>query len=733
MPKHSWERRFSRPCDAGAPVDEDARRWLGEEGYDPEDDVEPTPGEEFMMALTDLLLFGKISNKDVCTLCYWAHKAGIAEAEGLALRPGSRSGHFGRKVRSVLGHCNPTQLYTFEVPGHKKHDLDRTTCASTAFPLHEQLAKSIADGVGAITRLAEKARAGDLPKVYTEHPIVIQNAGSETPVIPVALFVDAVPYALNDSVLGYWGINVLSGERFLYAVARKKHSCRCGCRGFCSYDVHARITEWSVEAMSKGVYPASRHDGRPWQVNDSARASLAGTPMPCKFAVIYVKGDWAEFSHTLGYASWNDGVRPCFACTAHGPDMHIVSGNSPEGLRWHTDGPGDVDKACTACEIRVHVNTVGMRDRIAGKLRYDKRPGGALGRALCVDLPEYGLHTDDRLEPSRTLADVGTFDEATVPIIVTFWRRSNERQCRHRCRIFRGDLGTDPAHVLALDTLHTLYLGVMVCFCKVAIWALLLSGVYGSKGAAGDALDNNMLAMRTALMAFYCDHKQLFPADNLTQVGEWLPSMVGSKTDPRCKTKGAETWGILLFVIAELRKHASKIENHIRLLRAGESLERMVRIWQTQPWVMSQTAIADPSFVSDNSWLRVCPKNQNTHSQTLSRVVCAGVKLAETVLGVPRQPSWPSGKSPRRCAYMTLGRRLDGKGHRRRASGPPLGLGVSQGRTTVIMPLAQFKASKMLGCRRDLWTYVCLDCRCTTPRIVGNPRTVSASMVFMSH
>eukprot|EP00973_Karenia_brevis_P060959 8477331-Karenia_brevis.AAC.1 len=42
---------------------------------------------------------------------------------------------------------------------------------------------------------------GDLPKGYEEHPVVKNNPGE--PVLPLGLFVDAVPYSQVDELEGF--------------------------------------------------------------------------------------------------------------------------------------------------------------------------------------------------------------------------------------------------------------------------------------------------------------------------------------------------------------------------------------------------------------------------------------------------------------------------------------------------------------------------------------------------
>ena len=48
--------------------------------------------------------------------------------------------------------------------------------------------------------------------------------------------------------------------------------------------------------------------------DDEHRASLADLDMTCSFAVVGIKGDWAEFCSTFGFANWATLLSPCLLC-----------------------------------------------------------------------------------------------------------------------------------------------------------------------------------------------------------------------------------------------------------------------------------------------------------------------------------------------------------------------------------------------------------------------------------
>ena len=190
--------------------------------------------------------------------------------------------------------------------------------------------------------------------------------------------------------------------------------------------------------------------------------------MPC--AVLFLKGDWVEFSGSLGSPSHNDGLRPCFGCVAYGANMYLYEENTSDQLVWRENQEGDYERACQRCEFPVVVPDAATRDLLNARLKFDKRRDGSHGLSLTRDVEVNGvrLQTGDRLEPSPSLPDVGLFDEAITPITVIFWRVVLESVCRHRNPIFQVT-GMSPVKSLTIDELHCSYLGTFNRWCAVAI------------------------------------------------------------------------------------------------------------------------------------------------------------------------------------------------------------------------------------------------------------------------
>ena len=181
-----------------------------------------------------------------------------------------------------------------------------------------------------IVRSRDMKSSEDLPPSYWENPIV-QSHPSED-VIPLALYMDGLPYSHTDAVVGVWLINLVTGMRHMISIIRKRICCKCGCRSFCTFEALYKFINWSLVAFAAKTWPQERHDETPWQDRDSHRSESAGKALTVRGALIQIKGDWSEFCSRLGFPNWASNVRPCFLCASRPTDMFVVRGVSTDSL-----------------------------------------------------------------------------------------------------------------------------------------------------------------------------------------------------------------------------------------------------------------------------------------------------------------------------------------------------------------------------------------------------------------
>eukprot|EP00969_Alexandrium_andersonii_P094284 4166027-Alexandrium_andersonii.AAC.1 len=129
---------------------------------------------------------------------------------------------------------------------------------------------------------------------------------------------DGVAYSEADTVVGVWMTNQVTERRHLIGLIRKRIVCACGCRGWCTWHPLLCFLKWSIAAMAAGVFPQTRHDGKPFAASEETRQELGGKPLRSKAAVVCFKGDWSEFCDRFGFPAHASSVRPCFCCSATG-------------------------------------------------------------------------------------------------------------------------------------------------------------------------------------------------------------------------------------------------------------------------------------------------------------------------------------------------------------------------------------------------------------------------------
>lgn len=592
-PLHDWETK--EPGGNNRQTDNpEEEPWNQPEGSDDEPDTELPPGEMLVHHLLHLFLVNKISAEDCCVAMYYSAESGNEAARQYSLKPGGATTHYNRKLKGCLGHLNSPELYQVEVPGHSKHNLSRTVHTLHMLPFHEQLAKEWRESPELDEKLAALTRAGILPPAYHEHPVVREAAAAGRNAVPIAIYLDGVPHTLTDSVLGWWAVNLVSGRRHLFGLLRKSLACHCGCRGWCSLWPFFKVAVWSLRALAAGLYPESRHNGASWETTDKFRQELSGQSLGVVAACLYVKGDWSEYSSSLGFPAWNDGYRPCFECNGFGEDLFCPLGNSMSGLRWRENGPSDYYTACNRCTKSVLVQTPEAHTALVRTLRYDKRPSGLRGRVLSEGVQECQLRAGMRLEPSDEVQDIGKFEELATPFTACFWDVQEETLARHANPLFEASLGMAPQRCLTIDTLHAVYLGVMKVYVRVCIWFILQSGIFGSIGTADENLITACMAMQSSLMSWYKMRHAENPQENLTRISSLKPKMIGSRTAPVLKTKAAETWGLLLFMVHVLDLYGQRLGSDCRrLLTAGRDLETIVRIFKGHGWTIPARRLDD--------------------------------------------------------------------------------------------------------------------------------------------
>ena len=553
---YTWERR-SYAFDQTSNSDPATGVWDDASEDEPEDsDVSGVEaGECFVQFLLQLHFAGKLSAKSVCVACWFAHKAGaVAPVGQYAFRPNAPSGHYQRHLDLVTGVRVKEEVawrYTVDIPQHAKYDLSRSSHECIINVPHEVLNEEILGNAG----ILEKVAATTWPRAYYQNPVFQRRHG---PVVPLALYLDGVPTTKKDGALGFWIYNLVTMRRHLIAVIRKSTMCKCGCKGWDSIHPLWCFLRWTLEAMSLGAFPYRRHDSRAWKAPDEQRAQLGGTPLAFRGMLLQIKGDWAEFSSSLGFTNWAATLAPCLFCRCTQASLADFGGWSPLSPVHALVGHADFEAACGACEQKRRLSKAEWQ-LVKNSLAYVKASDGPRGRALLCDLPSLGLLKHDRLEPDLVLQDIAWFDDAlSFPVNCTFWRRPLETRVRRRAAIFDGSLGVT-LDTLCIDVLRCIVLGPALDWWTAVFWALLGHDVYNVSRNMEQRIVLSCFRIKADLWDFYKRWRSAHPGEDLTQVQDFTPGMLGSNTRRALSLKAMETNQILPFCAELLRTFAEPL------------------------------------------------------------------------------------------------------------------------------------------------------------------------------
>ena len=382
------------------------------------------------------------------------------------------------------------------------------------------------------------------------------------------------------------------------SVLRKNSFCKCGCKGACTLHPVLKMFHWSLSSLASGHFPSQHYDGNHWSVSDGWRNTHAGSSLGIKAAVVHIKGDWMEFAMSLGLPTWSSNVGPCPFCLQNKSELFIASPFDPLTSPWTPAGHTEYDDACRRCERHV-VMSRNDHATIIALLHYDKRKYGAKGRALSAPYPPLNLEKGDRLCPGKDVSDIGTeFDAAFADptrthLQATFWRRGNESRARWRNPLFDSSIGVT-VEIVAIDILHTLYLGIAKDFCMRVMWCLIKNCVYGYRGRPQDERDQlSVLAMRHELWNWYQFEARAHPERHLHRLEDLVVTMLGKEHAPKLSTKAAETKTLVDYCRSQLRRwfHSIADEQKNCYMNCADGLVHMISIFDTSPRNLPAAAV----------------------------------------------------------------------------------------------------------------------------------------------
>eukprot|EP00969_Alexandrium_andersonii_P011182 485865-Alexandrium_andersonii.AAC.1 len=107
-------------------------------------------------------------------------------------------------------------------------------------PPHEALAAEVGDSVPTPEAVERAAATADWGPAWRANPHAAAARAEGATAVPCALYLDGVRFTRSigtgrqDSFVGFYTYNLLTGKRHVAGLLRRSELCRCGCRGWCS-------------------------------------------------------------------------------------------------------------------------------------------------------------------------------------------------------------------------------------------------------------------------------------------------------------------------------------------------------------------------------------------------------------------------------------------------------------------------------------------------------------------
>ena len=525
-------------------------------------------GDELFLFLVELKIQGKLSAHQCCLLAWFADKAGAKGVAKLGYPPNRQSGKYSRHFDSVAGSMDGIgELYPMTLPVKSRTDASRISAEIPVLPPHEAIFKEVSECQDADTLLRAALKNCELPPAYYENPIVVSAAPGEL-VHPLCVYLDGVAFSRTDNILGLWCYHLHTEKRHLLAAIRRSELCGCGCKGWDTVYGLMSMLKWSFAALAQGSFPDARHDGTPFRANgDDCRSPHAGTDMGFKAICLFIKGDWAEYNHSLGLPSCKDGKAPCPLCISDSSMLYRWDGLSPFGIGQTLATSAHYEQACIDCEQKVHISNIRDFQKVRSALEFDMRKDGSAGRIVEIDIPSVNLQKYDRLEPTKCHPNVGNFEKLAPPLDSVWWKRSAETRSRRRNPLFCEELGIGPQS-LCVDALHTLCLGVYQFFISHLLWEFLDLNVWSVHGSGVQLVEEGFKALKKEYSKWCSEEVQT--GASVSKIQNFCLLMLGTSDEPLLKLHAAETNTFVRFADFLLKSHGHHIEiTRLRHFRNG--------------------------------------------------------------------------------------------------------------------------------------------------------------------
>ena len=119
----------------------------------------------------------------------------------------------------------------------------------------------------------------------------------------------------------------------------------------------------------------------------------------------------------------------------------------------------------------------------------------------------------------------------------------------------------------------------------------MLARCYCHESTIEETVEKSTIVLNNRLEQFYLKYHREHPRTDLSRIKTIKRSSLGDQTYRTVKTKGAETYGLLLFFKEELGYHTFA-EKHL-YLACCTALVDLVQLWDRCGWVLTEIEIAE--------------------------------------------------------------------------------------------------------------------------------------------
>ena len=96
-----------------------------------------------------------------------------------------------------------------------------------------------------------------------------------------------------------------------------------------TYEDIFEVLAWSMRILLRGQMPSCRHNGEVWAAQDSYRRRLTGNLLPCKAALVELRGDWSMYKEVLDFPSWSSKGFICWRCSCTREHLKSFTSEAP--------------------------------------------------------------------------------------------------------------------------------------------------------------------------------------------------------------------------------------------------------------------------------------------------------------------------------------------------------------------------------------------------------------------